>query len=308
MTPETYRRIALAALVLQVAIVVTGGLVRLTGSGLGCTEWPNCESGRVLPESEFHGWVEYGNRLFVIAVSVSVVAAVVGAYLRRPRRADLVWLSWGLVVGVAAQIVLGAIVVRTHLVPSAVSAHFLLSMALVADAAVLYRRSGQTRTPPVPRTSTLVRRMSVVLVGWVALVLFLGTLVTGTGPHSGDPEVVDRLSFEISDVVRVHAGAVWVLVALTVAVLVTAWRQRAPSDVLRRGEALLGLMIAQGAIGYLQYFNGVPEGLVALHLLGATLVWVGALWFHLGLVERPGEERTETAEPAPLRPAELSTA
>jgi len=169
--------------------------------------------------------------------------------------------------------VLGGITVLLELTPPAVMGHFLLSMALVADAVVLHRRAGEPdqgrRRPDVPVTT---RRLSWAVVGLTGLVLLVGTAVTGTGPHGGDPDV-ERLPFAIREVVRVHAGLAWVLTALLLVVMVRT----------RRGGLVLAAVAAQITIGYVQYFNGVPEFLVGLHVLGATLVWIAVLWLHLSL-------------------------
>ena len=285
LTPDGYRRVTLVALVLLVAIIVSGGAVRLTGSGLGCLHWPNCEGGHIVAATGYHAKIEYGNRIFTALLSVAVIAAVLGALVREPRRRDLTWLSWGLVVGMIAQIILGAIVVKTDLVPSAVIAHFLLSIALIWDAAALHQRAGHADVPGTPIVGPRIRALSRVIVGLVLLVLVLGTLVTGSGPHSGDPHVAKRLGFDIEQVARVHGTAVVTLVAVVIGTLLYAWRSGAPAVVLRRGELLLAVGIGQAAVGYTQYFTGVPVLLVGIHLLGAVLVFLAALHFHFGLWE-----------------------
>jgi heme a synthase len=279
--PETYRWVALGALVTQVVIILTGGAVRLTGSGLGCSEWPNCEQGQFVAPMEFHAWIEFGNRLFTGVVSIAVVLALFGALARVPRRRDLIWWSAAMVVGVIAQILLGAIVVLTHLVPAAVSAHFLLSVALVWIAVMLYVRAREGSAPPetlvAPAVSWLTRAMLVTLMA----VLFLGTLVTGSGPHSGDPGEVDRLGFEIRDITMAHTSAVWTLVGLTVAALATVYATGAPRPVRRWGWGVVAVLAAQATVGYLQYFNGVPALLVGIHLAGAVAAWFVVLRFAL---------------------------
>jgi cytochrome c oxidase assembly protein subunit 15 len=283
LTPDAYRRVTLVALVLLVAIIVSGGAVRLTGSGLGCLHWPNCEGGQLVAAKGYHAKVEYGNRIFTALLSVAVIAAVLGALVREPRRRDLTWLSWGLVAGMIAQIILGAIVVKTDLVPAAVIPHFLLSIALVWDAAVLHQRAGHADAPGTPIVGSRLITMSRVIVGLVLLVLVLGTLVTGSGPHSGDPNVTKRLGFDIQTVARIHGTAVLTLVAVVIGTLLYAWRTAAPARVLQRGELLLVVGVAQAAIGYTQYFTGVPVMLVGIHVLGAVLVFLAALHFHFGL-------------------------
>src|SRR6478735_11370174 len=177
-TPLVYRRLAVAALVANVVIVVTGGLVRLTGSGLGCSGWPECEPGELAPGWSFHPWVEFGNRLVTDVVVMVTMATLVGALLRRPRRRDLTLLSWGLVAGVLAQVVLGGVVVLTDLTPPLVMAHFLVSMALVADATVLVERAGDETRALTTAVRPEVRLLSKIVMALGGVVLVLGTLVT----------------------------------------------------------------------------------------------------------------------------------
>ena len=282
----------MVALVALVFIVVTGGAVRLTGSGLGCPDWPTCAEGRVV--SEFRTTpeiIEFVNRMITGLVSVAVAAAVLGARRRQPYRRDLVLLAWGLVAGVVAQIVLGGITVLLELTPPAVMGHFLLSMALVADAVVLHHRAaepdGGQRRPDVPVST---RRLGWALVALTGLVLLVGTAVTGTGPHGGDPDV-ERLPYAIREVVRLHSGLAWVLTAVLLVLMVR----------IRRGGLVLAAVAAQITIGYIQYFNGVPEVLVGLHVLGATLVWITVLQLHLSLwvVEPAAAPNAEPALAAP---------
>ena len=292
-TPEAYRKVTLLALLALVFIVVTGASVRLTGSGLGCPDWPTCDGTRVV--SEFRDTpeiVEFVNRMITGLVSVAVAAAVLGSRWRVPHRRDLVLLSWALVWGVVAQVVLGGVTVLTELNPLTVMGHFLLSMALVAVAVVLHHRAGEPhdgeRRPTVARSTVLASRG---VVGLTAAVLVIGTVVTGTGPHGGDPDV-ERLSLAIRDVVRVHATLAWVLTALLLVVMVRT----------RRGVGVLAAVAAQITVGYVQYFNGVPELLVGIHVLLATLVWIAVLWLHLGLwtvVETRDREPEPVAAAAP---------
>jgi cytochrome c oxidase assembly protein subunit 15 len=268
-SPPAYRRATLSALVLLTVIVVTGAAVRLSDSGLGCSDWPNCDRHHLVRVSSLHQSIEQGNRLFTGLVVIAVVIAVLGSLRREPYRRDLVWLSWGLVVGVMGQIVLGGISVLTHLNPYAVASHFLLSIALVTDAVVLHYRASD---PPshAPRETNL----TWALVAAATVVIALGTVVTGTGPHGGD-EHAHRFQFVLTDVARIHSLAVWALVALTVAL---ALRTRS-----RAVTVLLAVEVAQGAVGYTQYFMGVPAGLVAVHIVGVLAVWIAALRVKLEL-------------------------
>lgn len=288
-----YRRITLFALWALVFIVVTGAGVRLTGSGLGCPDWPTCQAGRVVAPLEVRPWIEFGNRLVTGLVSLAVVVAVLGSFLRAPRRRDLTWLSVGLVAGVIGQILLGGVVVRSHLNPVAVQGHMIVSQLLVLNAVVLHHRAGRADGRVVPVVTPVIVRSSWVLIGLTAAVIVVGTVVTGAGPHSGQVEgrLVKRLPVTPHDAARVHGTLVMALLALA---LWTIWRLRrtdAPIGVLRAAEGLCTVLVLQGAIGYTQYFTGVPPLLVGLHVFGATLLWVAVLRFHLGLSALPAGSR-----------------
>lgn len=287
----------MVALVLLVAIVVTGAGVRLTGSGLGCTDWPRCTEETFTPSSDLHAKIEFYNRMITGLVSVAVALAVLGSLRRSPRRQDLVWLSWGLVGGVVGQIVLGGIVVLTHLNPWLVQGHFVVSMVLVANAAVLTHRAGLpdgVAQRPIVTPSLL--RWGKALVGLCIVVLLTGTLVTGSGPHSGHNEAelgasareeleaakeVRRLPIQVHDAARIHGIAMIVFLAATIWVLVQIRRHQPDGRLASTASWLLTVLILQGAVGYTQYFTGVPPGLVALHILGASLVWVAVLFLLL---------------------------
>jgi heme a synthase len=223
-----------------------------------------------------------------------VILAVLGSLVRVPRRRDLTWLSLGLVAGVIGQIVLGGITVLFDLWPPLVMGHFVLSMAILADAVVLHHRAGWPDSPPAkggadgagpgpagPLVGRPLVLMGRLVLAATAVAILLGTVVTGTGPHGGD-EDVDRLPFFLPDVARLHGISVTLLLAL---VLVTLWRLRsdgAPPALLRRGEVLLAVLVAQAAVGYTQYFTGVPVLLVGVHIAGATAVWATTIHFLLG--------------------------
>jgi len=257
-------------------IVLTGALVRLTGSGLGCSDWPNCNSEKFVDVSSGHAAIEQINRLFTGCVSVAVIIAVLTSYLRSPRRRDLVLLSWGLVLGVVAQIVIGAVVVVTGLNPYANMAHFLVSMFLVACAFMLERSS---RIDAVARVVRQVPGVLVLhhrlLVACASLAIVTGTVVTATGPHAGDEDAV-RFGFALVSVARVHSMSVLLtvaLLALTIVRLRSFTGHEAAS--LRQALGTMGFVaLLQGAIGYLQYFTGVPVVLVGFHIAGATAFWL----------------------------------
>ncbi|MGI8792069.1 MAG: COX15/CtaA family protein [Acidimicrobiales bacterium] len=279
LSPQTYRRITLAALVALAFIVVTGSLVRLTGSGLGCPSWPTCDEGRIVAPLEYHALIEFVNRLVTGLVSVAVMLAVLGSLARRPRRRDLTWLSLGLVAGVIGQIVLGGLVVLFHLFPPLVMGHFVLSMLLIWCATVLHHRAGEPdggeRRPAVGPEFTSLARLLVAMGG---LAILLGTVVTGSGPHAGsrDGELVERLPLAVRDVTRFHGVAAMLFLAAVVVTVVRLRREGNPR-VERRAQVLLAVLAAQAGVGYLQYFTGVPALLVAVHIAGATAVWVATI-------------------------------
>ena len=306
LSPAAYRRVTLIALVALAFIIVTGGAVRLTGSGLGCPDWPNCDNGRLVAPLEKHAMVEFVNRTVTGLVSVAVIVAVLGSLKRDPRRRDLVWLSLGLVAGVVGQIVLGGLTVLFDLAPPLVMGHFLLSIAILADALVLHWRAGGPEPgarpagiagAPGQAVAPELRALGRLVTATTALVIFLGTVVTAAGPHGGDEET-PRLDVPLHRAAQVHGLTVVLLVALVVTTLVLLRRAGAPPAVRRRGAMLLGVLLGQAAIGYVQYFTGVPVLLVGAHIAGAVAVWSAALRFQLGLVDRgPPEGRAASSVP-----------
>jgi len=279
LAPATYRRVTLAALTALVFIVITGGAVRLTGSGLGCPDWPTCADNRLVPvpEAGYHAMVEFVNRAITGLVSVAVILAVLGSLVRSPRRRDLTLLSLGLVAGVIAQIVLGGLTVIFELKPQFVMAHFLLSMVLIANAVVLHHRAGLADDSP-PRGSDKARAgqpqpaLVTAATTLAVAVLALGTVVTSSGPHGGDPDA-ERFAFSLAAVARLHGLAVVGFLAVVVVIVVQASGARR-YRLRRQAVWVLAVGLAQGAIGYLQYFTGVPVLLVGAHIAGATAVWI----------------------------------
>jgi heme a synthase len=302
-SPTAYRRITLLALALLGIIVVTGAGVRLTGSGLGCSTWPSCEPGTLVPhdESGVHGVIESTNRYFTGFVSVGVILAVAGSFFRVPRRRDLTLWSWTLVAGVVGQIVLGGLTVLFHLSPPFVMGHFLLSAVLVGCAVVLHHRAGEPDAGERrPVATPEVRLLAKVLLVAASIVLVTGTVVTGSGPHGGDPDV-ERLPFFLPDVARIHAVAVWILLAATLWTLRLVRRGGASPSVERALKALVVLEVAQGAVGYIQYELGVPVGLVAVHIVGSMLV-LGAtisVLLRTSVVEPARTPAPRTPDPVP---------
>ena len=286
---RSFSSVAAVALGLLCTIVLTGALVRLTGSGLGCSDWPNCNSQRFVDVSSGHAAIEQVNRLFTGCVSVAVIAAVLTAYFRNPRRRDLVLLAWGLVAGVVAQIVIGAIVVVTGLNPWANMTHFLVSMALVTCAFMLERSS---RIPSVSRVLREVphnvRTIHRLVVGWAFVAIVTGTVVTATGPHAGAPDVV-RFGFRLVSVARVHSVSVLVTVFFLVLAMIRL--RNVPGTCAASTRQALATMafvaVFQGSIGYLQYFTGVPVVLVGVHVTGATALWLSVC--NLMFAPRPDE-------------------
>lgn len=285
-SPSTFRKLALFALIGLSVIIVTGGAVRLTGSGLGCPDWPTCQGHQYVAEVSFHPMVEFINRVITIVMTIAVILAATASFLRKPFRKDLAWLSIGMIMGLVAQIILGGITVLEKLAPPFVMAHFLLSMTIVLDALVLYKRTLTSDKPAVPMVSKetiwLGRLMILNLMG----VLAVGTAVTGSGPHSGSP-IAPRLPFPLRSVAELHADMVLFLIGLTLASLFLLSSTKAPDEVQKRGRTLLWVMAAQGALGYTQYFTKLPALLVGFHIAGATLVWILMIWHYLGFFSRP---------------------
>jgi heme a synthase len=279
-TPQVYRRWTLAALVFLSIIILTGAAVRLTGSGLGCSRWPQCEKGTLVGAANSHQLIEQVNRLFTGLMAVAIMGALLGSLLRNPRRRDLTRLSLSLVVGFLLQGVVGGILVLSHLHPVALMAHFLLSAVVLVASLVLHQRAGEdtarTYHPTVPEpVRKLVRACAAA--GVIAVVS--GTVVTGTGPHSGSitkkdgtVEPIKRFGFQLDSVARVHSILVMVLLA---SLLYLFWKiRKTPAwTVLEdRLSAVLIAVFLQGGIGYAQYFTKLPAGLVAAHIVGATAV------------------------------------
>ena len=276
-------RLAQLALGLQVLLVVSGSAVRVTGSGLGCPTWPRCTGGSLTNTAALggHGSIEFGNRLLAVVMEVVGIALVVAVLRLRPR-AGKAWTRLALVQAmvVPLQAVVGGLLVLSGLNPYVLIVHFLASFPLVAAAAALVQRVREDDRPRLPVAREELRWLTRALVAASGLVLVVGTVVTGTGPHAGDPKVA-RLPFSPRDVTQLHADLVYLLVGLTLATAVAARALGAPPAVRRGTTSLVGLIVAQAALGYWQYFHGVPPALVVLHVLGATLVLTVAVRTHL---------------------------
>ncbi len=292
-SPTSMRRIALAGVVANAAIVMTGAGVRLSESGLGCPDWPRCTATSIVASGTtgdplIHRWVEFGNRLVTVAIFVIAVLVFVAAWRYREqgrRRRDVMWLASAQPAGIVAQAALGGIVVLTKLDPVWVSIHFLLSMALVAAAVALYVRCSEGRGPTrllVPRE---IRLGAFGTVGVLGLMLAAGTVVTGTGPLAGAGDI-PRFHLPLAGVTQFHADIGWLLGGLVIALVVGLRLVGASRRAIRLSWLLLALIGAQGSIGYAQYFSGLPAGLVWVHVADSVVIWVTALLLLFALRER----------------------
>jgi cytochrome c oxidase assembly protein subunit 15 len=278
------RRVLIANVVAQIGIIVSGGAVRLTESGLGCSTWPHCEPGRFTPQlheaTSLHPYIEFGNRTLTGVLSVIGLLVLLLVWTDRSRATSYRLLGVVPVVGVAAQAVIGGVVVLLDLHPGWVSLHFAVSAALVWVSAYLLHRHDEGDGPPVPVGPRALTATGAALGLLLVPVIALGVLVTGSGPHSGDAEVGYRFALDPLTVTRAHSASVWVFLAVLAVLLVLVPRLPADDPVrAARGAAwlLLAVTLAQGAIGYVQYVTGLPELLVGLHMLGAgLLVWATA--------------------------------
>lgn len=303
------RRLALASLLANIGIVLTGGAVRLTGSGLGCPTWPSCTQASYVPTAEMgsHGLIEFGNRLLTFVVTAVVLALFVALRRHRPRRTSLCRLALLGLLGIPAQGLLGGITVLTGLNPWTVMAHFLLSTALIALAVVIWQRTREGDQAPRLLVPGALHRAAQVLLALVAATLVLGTVVTGSGPHSGDRQA-GRTGFDPEVVSQVHADLVFVLVGATLA-LVFAFRAVGAAAAAGASLVLLSVELAQGAVGLVQYWTDLPELLVAGHMLGACLTVVAATRVQLATRDRGrlraqppvqgGRPTRSIAQPAP---------
>ena len=266
-------------------LIVSGGAVRLSGSGLGCPDWPSCARTSFVGPLSFHKDIEFGNRVLSTVISILIVVTVIAAFRVRPYRRDLVTLALVVVGGIVAQIVVGGLVVLYHLWPPLVMFHFLLSEALVIIGVVLFWRSRRPAGTSVAIVSPKFVMLARVLVVVAELVVAVGTAVSGAGPHGGSQNV-KRLPISFRGVTEIHATLAAFLVGLVFATVFASWIGDAPVEVTRRAQLLLGTVVVQALIGYTQYFLKVPAALVVLHLAGATCVLMAAVAFYLGLFAR----------------------
>jgi cytochrome c oxidase assembly protein subunit 15 len=273
---------------MSVVIIVTGGAVRLTGSGLGCDTWPKCTDDSLFatPEQGLHGAIEFGNRMLTYVLSAAVGWAIIAARAVKPHRRGLSRIAWSQFWIVMGNAVVGGITVFAGLNPWTVAGHFLLANALLTVATITWVRTGEGDAAPRPRVPRPVRKLSWAIVVASGILIVLGTLVTGSGKHAGDSSDVPRMPWDWADAAHVHAAAAWVVCALAVAMWLVLRVVDAPDDIRARARDLLLVLLFQGAIGYVQYFTGVPEILVGLHMLGSGLMWIAVLRLALSLRER----------------------
>jgi heme a synthase len=339
-TPVSMRRLALAGVIADTVIMSTGAAVRLSASGLGCPDWPQCSAADVVASKNagqtlLNTWIEFGNRLLNFPLVIIAALIFIAAWRFRPdgptasgtgRRRDLVWLGAAQPLGVVAQAVIGGIVVLTKLNPATVSVHFLVSAAVVAAAVALHMRCAQLASPQElggrgglggtvspqeqggsggdrsPRASTVI---SGALVAVTCLMLAAGTVVTGTGPLAGDAGV-PRYPLPLEGVTQFHADIGWLLAGLSIALVLVLRLSAAPPRAVRAGWIVLAALGSQGVIGYIQYFTHLPAGLVWVHVTGSVLVWIAVLRLYFTVRERApvNTARTGPVVTAPSRQRE----
>ena len=273
-------------LVFQTGIVLTGAAVRITGSGLGCPTWPECTYGSYVPvagqaEGAFHAWIEFGNRLLTFLLLFAAVAVVI--YAIKKSRRDLLWRALLQVLGIFGQGIIGGITVLTDLNPLAVASHFILSIFLIAGAVSIVAR-GRSPIISIRPTETKVKILAHVQVLLTFIVIVIGTLVTGSGPHAGDLDA-PRLKLDEGAITWLHADAVIALLGVSLALLVLS---EISPETKRRVKIFFAVTLAQGLVGYAQYVLGLPELLVIVHVLGSTLVWIATwrIWLSITTAER----------------------
>lgn len=304
-SPSTLGKVATLVVACYALLVVTGGAVRLTGSGLGCADWPTCSQGHLIASASFHPLVEFTNRCVTIAVSVVSVVAFLATLARTPRRKDLLWLGGAILAGLAAQIVLGGLVVLFKLNPYLVALHFVLTLVVLAVAIVLRHRNRQSAERGAPLLPTELLWLGRVQIATLSVLVLAGTVVTGAGPHAGGPGA-KRIDVPFEKVAELHSTIALFLIGLTVASLFALRQAKAPAAVQQRARWFLELLAVQGALGYTQYFLHDAAGVVELHLAGATVLWCVAVAHYLACFRRTPElaviegDRDSSRTPAAL--------
>ena len=273
-------------LVFQTGIVLTGAAVRITGSGLGCPTWPECTYGSYVPvagqaEGAFHAWIEFGNRLLTFLLLFAAVAVVI--YAIKKARRDLLWRALLQVLGIFGQGIIGGITVLTDLNPLAVASHFILSIFLIAGAVSIVAR-GRSPLISIRPTEIKIKVLAHAQVLLTFVVIVIGTLVTGSGPHAGDLDA-PRLKLDERAISWLHADAVIALLGVSLALLVLS---EISPETKRRVKIFFAATLGQGLVGYAQYVLGLPELLVIIHVLGSTLVWIASwrIWLSITTAER----------------------
>lgn len=287
-------RTLIANLIAQTGIVLTGATVRLTASGLGCPTWPECVAGSIAPTSEqteaFHKYIEFGNRLLTFVLLIVAIASLFAVFKHNQerrlaglaKRRSLTVLALGILFGIFAQAILGGITVLTGLHPLIVAAHFMVSIGLITVAVILLVKAQEADDRPVALQVAKPIDLGMRIHIWLALVVIaVGTLVTGSGPHAGDTNEIVRLGFEFRNITTIHAALVWLYLGLTAGLLVALLATATPKHVTKQAWIVVGVCIAQGLVGYTQFFTGLPWGLVAAHVLGACLLWIFTVRFYL---------------------------
>ena len=288
-----FRLIAVGSVASFYLLVITGGAVRLTGSGLGCPDWPTCYANRISAADSFHPRIEFANRIASVAVTIFAVVALLAALrLARPRR-DLVWLSAGLVAGIAGQIVLGGLVVIFKLNPYLVALHFLLTLVILGDAIALYSRARADSPPGPVRVTREVRWLVRLVMTSVCLLVTVGTLVTGAGPHAGGAGA-KRVPIAFRDIAELHSTIALFVVGLVVATLFALRIARVPADLQRRAAVLLGLLCVQAGLGFTQYALHDNAAVVEFHLAGAAAIFCASAALLLAVREPGLDDRLET--------------
>jgi cytochrome c oxidase assembly protein subunit 15 len=313
-SPQGFRLIAAVSVWAIALTIISGAAVRLTGSGLGCPDWPTCTATSIAAPLQVHAWIEFGNRLINAFVTLASIGALAAALLRSPKRRDLTLLSTGLVVGLFGEVALGALVVEFKLAPGLVMAHFLFGVLLLADSVILSYLAGtpdrdhrRGRAAPVALVGRTQIALSRLMLAALAVVVVLGTVVTSTGPHGGSPTAA-RFGFSLQSVARLHGTAAEIFLGITILALWNLSRTAAPRIVMRRAQVVLVAVVAQAGVGYAQYFNGDPVALVAVHVAGASLLVIAAIRFHLGLWAYPADPAESTVEPTSAGDAALNPA
>jgi len=304
-TPRSMRRIALAGVIAFTVIMSTGAAVRLSSSGLGCPDWPQCSTADIVASKNagqtlLNTWIEFSNRLLNFPLVVIAALVFIAAWRFRPggeKRRDLFWLGVTLPAGVVAQAVIGGIVVLTKLNPAAVSVHFLVSASIVAAAVVLYTRCGEGTAPPTALVRRDLRLLSAALVAVTGVMLAAGTVVTGTGPLAGNA-AAPRYKLPLEGATQLHADIGWLLAGLAVALVLGLRVSGAPPRAMRAAWIMIASLGLQGVLGYIQYFTHLPAGLVWIHVTGSVLVWIAVLRLFFALRDRGPVNTAQTGSTA----------